>query len=136
MCVSKLAHKGGYHFFLLLISLMWMACGSYSEKLHVIPGWQLELWAPSLSPGKGHYLQTLQDLVLLAACGHSWPPLSPGSRGCAAVGSRGGEGAALACDTAGTRLSKLSLQDGAPLQPQQRGSCTRGMSWASCRSLA
>lgn len=56
MCVSKLAHKGGYHFFLLLISLMWMACGSCSEKLHVIPGWQL--WAPALSPAKGHYLHS------------------------------------------------------------------------------
>lgn len=54
MCVSKLAHKGGYNFFLLLISLMWMACGSYSEGLGVIPGSQLELWAPHPSPGNAH----------------------------------------------------------------------------------
>lgn len=100
MCVSKLAHKGGYHFFLLLISLMWMACGSYSEGLGVIPGSQLELWAPHPSPGNAHYLQTLQDLVVFAARGCSQLSLSPaagaGSRGRAAVGSTRGEGAAPA----------------------------------------
>lgn len=100
MCVSKPAHKGGYHFFLVLISLMWMACGSYSEKLHVILGSHLELSAPDPSPGNAHYLQTLQDVVAFAARGHSRPSLSQavgaGSRGHAAVGSTRGEGAAPA----------------------------------------
>lgn len=93
MCVSKLAHKGGYHFFLLLISLMWMACGSYSEKPSVIP--QLELSAPDPGPGNAHHLQALQDLVGFAA-----PSLPSGLHWGwelgAAVGSTRVEGAAPA----------------------------------------
>lgn len=93
MCVSKLAHKGGYHFFLLLISLMWMACGSYSEKLPVIPGWHLELSALNPSPGNAHYLQILQDPGVFAACGHSLGPAAgAGSCECAPVGSTRGWG--------------------------------------------
>lgn len=101
MCVSKLAHKGGYHFFLVLISLMWMACGSYSEKLHVILGSHLELSAPDPSPGNARYLQTLQDLVVFAARGRS-RAVGVGSCGRAAVGSTGGRGLLRPCDATET----------------------------------
>lgn len=105
MCVSKLAHKGGYHFFLVLISLMWMACGSYSEKLHVIPGSHLELSAPELSPGNAHYLQPLQDLVVFAARGHSHHPSAwQLELGPVAVLLWGARGAAGLCEATETRL--------------------------------
>lgn len=150
MCVSKLAHKGGYPFFLVLISLMWMACGSYSEKLHVILGSHLELSAPDPSPGNAHYLQILQDVVAFAARGHSRPSLSravgAGSRGHAAVGSTRGEGAAPAVwhNWNMTQVNWLCsrprqhvlLENGALVQPQQRISWKSSISWGFFRSFA
>lgn len=66
MCVSKLAHKGGRNFFLVLISIMQMACGSYSEKLHVIPVSHLESLAAYLRAWSTHYL--LESAVSSVVC--------------------------------------------------------------------